>query len=121
MFKTNPDDDPHAPPPEEAFNDIDPQDPILIDCVQNTPDMKLKLMPANPCPRPVLRPFRLEYIGPDYTIGLFGKRREGKSFAMRWIVRTARMVVHLIIRRCMPCGTYFLECKFIHRQLVCVG
>ena len=35
---------------------------------------------------PKVYPFKLEMIGPDYTMGFFGKRREGKSFAMRWIL-----------------------------------
>jgi hypothetical protein len=38
------------------------------------------------CGPPQLHPFRLGSVGPDYTMAFFGKRREGKSFAMRWIL-----------------------------------
>lgn len=45
---------------------------------------KLKLIPRKEGP-PEVRPFKLSSIGPDFTIGFFGKRREGKSFAMRYV------------------------------------
>lgn len=46
---------------------------------------KLKIIPRREGP-PEVRPFKLSSIGPDFTIGFFGKRREGKSFAMRSVV-----------------------------------
>lgn len=36
--------------------------------------------------QPRIYPFLLDQIGPDYTMGFFGKRREGKSFLMRNIL-----------------------------------
>lgn len=39
--------------------------------------------------------FDVNRIRPDYTIALFGKRREGKSFLMRWILYQMR---HIFIR-----------------------
>lgn len=35
---------------------------------------------------PKVYPFMLDQIGPDFTMAFFGKRREGKSFAMRWML-----------------------------------
>ena len=51
----------------------------------DTEPSKLKIIPRREGP-PEIRPFKLSSIGPDYTIWFFGKRREGKSFAMRWIL-----------------------------------
>lgn len=39
---------------------------------------------------PEIRPFKLGCIGPDFTLGFIGKRREGKSFAMRWVMHSMR-------------------------------
>jgi len=36
--------------------------------------------------KPIVTPFQLCDLGLDYTIGFFGKRREGKSFTMRWLM-----------------------------------
>lgn len=46
---------------------------------------------------PMVLPFRLSMIGPDYTIGFFGKRREGKSFAMRWMLYHLRHSIPRIV------------------------
>lgn len=40
-----------------------------------------------PCGPPKIYPFKLKQIGPDFTMGFIGKRREGKSFAMKWVLR----------------------------------
>jgi len=51
--------------------------------------------------------FDMNSIRPDYTIALFGKRREGKSFCMRWILYHMRGV--------FPCGIVFSHTdRFIH-------
>jgi hypothetical protein len=34
---------------------------------------------------PMVRPFKLSMVGADYTLGFVGKRREGKSYMMRWL------------------------------------
>lgn len=39
---------------------------------------------------PVVNPFSISHIGMDFTICFFGKRREGKSFAMDWILFNLR-------------------------------
>lgn len=39
---------------------------------------------------PVIRPFKLDSLGPDYTMAFLGKRREGKSFLMRHILYSMR-------------------------------
>jgi hypothetical protein len=67
---------------------------------------KLKLVPRENGP-PKIRPFRYGMIGPDFTIGFFGKRREGKSFAMRHILWTMRdqfpRGVRSVVRRDSAC------------------
>ena len=55
----------------------------------DTDPSKLKIIPRRRGP-PEVRPFKLSSVGPDYTIGLFGKRREGKSFFMRWLLWAMR-------------------------------
>lgn len=39
---------------------------------------------------PKVYPFVLDQLGPDFTMAFFGKRREGKSFAMRWMLYKLR-------------------------------
>jgi hypothetical protein len=46
---------------------------------------ELRLIPREEGP-PKIYPFKLDSIGPDFTIGAFGKRREGKSFFLRWVL-----------------------------------
>jgi len=60
---------------DQTFDDSDP--------------VELRLIPREEGP-PKIYPFKLEMVGPDFTIGAFGKRREGKSFAVRWILHHLR-------------------------------
>lgn len=51
----------------------------------------LKIMaPADENAAPTIRPFKLSSVGPDFTMSFIGKRREGKSFMMRYIAHAHR-------------------------------
>lgn len=46
--------------------------------------IELRERPKGPI---TLYPFMLDMVGPDFTIAFIGKRREGKSFALRWVAK----------------------------------
>lgn len=66
---------------------------------------KLQLRPRKVGP-PEIRPMKLRMVGPDFTIGFFGKRREGKSFAMRWVLE--------YLKDQFPRGYVFTNTKMNH-------
>ena len=67
--------DPRDLPTTADFDEVDateqPDDVDELDTVFE----ELTLEPPNPAPVPYLHPFKLEYVGHDYTLGFFGKRR----------------------------------------------
>jgi hypothetical protein len=69
----------------EPEADYDDMEIMETDC--DPADLEL-LPPEDEYAAPIVRPFKLASVGPDFTQAFIGKRREGKSFCMRWIAHS---------------------------------
>ncbi len=85
----------------------------------DTPVNKLHLKVREPGP-PKVFPFQLDMIGPDYTMGFFGKRREGKSFCMRWILYHLRTKIPRIFVFTNTKLNYFWQ-EFVPKKYIFSG
>ena len=71
--------------PEKKEEKEEREEGLVEQTEDDTDPSQLRLEPiAEGAPK--VYPFMLDQIGPDFTMAFFGKRREGKSFAMRWML-----------------------------------